>query len=123
MTGPTIMVTRAVAETSTPSLATYVKVTTPLKFRGGVYTKEPSPASARFPTAGGMSSTALNVWGGMSPSLSLPSTPGAVTVRTVSSVAVYISAAVIGAALTSATVMVMVSASSSAPSLTRTVAV
>ena len=51
-TGFTVIVTVAAFEFSSPSVATYVKVSVPLKFASGVYVKLPSEFTTTEPFAG-----------------------------------------------------------------------
>ena len=82
----TVIVTVPVLESAVPSVARYVKLTMPLKLATGVKVNDPSALSATLPSSGctGLTSVAVSTW--PSASVSLASTPGAGTVRTVSSV-------------------------------------
>ena len=84
LTGFTVMVTVAVFELASPSLARYANESLPLKLAFGVYEKLPSAASVTVPLAAGETISAVSVVPG-SGSVSLASTPAAGTVNGVSS--------------------------------------
>ncbi len=79
----TVIVTVTLLESAEPSVALYVNESAPLKFASGVYVNPPFAFRVSVPLVTSLTNTAVIV--ALSTSLSFDRTPGASTVRRVSS--------------------------------------